>query len=82
MKNTTYNPFETAQKQFDHAADLLELDQATRDFLRVPMREYHFTIPVPMDDGKVKVFKGFRVQHNDARGPAKEIGRASCRERV
>ncbi len=70
-KKSTYNPFETAQKQFDHAAYLLELDQATRDFLRSPMREYHFTIPVRMDDGKVKVFKGFRVQHNDARGPAK-----------
>jgi glutamate dehydrogenase (NAD(P)+) len=71
MKNSAYNPFETAQKQFDHAADLLDLDQATRDFLRNPMREYHFTIPVHMDDGKVKVFRGFRVQHNDARGPAK-----------
>ena len=71
MKNTIYNPFETARNQFDHAADLLELDQATRDFLRFPMREYHFTIPVQMDDGRVKVFKGYRVQHNDARGPAK-----------
>lgn len=71
MKDTSYNPFETAQKQFDHAADLLELNQATRDFLRYPMREYHFTIPVKMDDGNMKVFRGFRVQHNDARGPAK-----------
>ncbi len=71
MKDTSYNPFETAQRQFDHAADLLDLNQATRDFLRNPMREYHFTIPVKMDDGNMKVFKGFRVQHNDARGPAK-----------
>ena len=71
MKNTPYNPFKTAQVQFDHAAELLELDQATRDLLRNPMREYHFNIPVRLDDGNVKVFRGFRVQHNDARGPAK-----------
>jgi len=71
MKNTPYNPFKTAQVQFDHAAELLELDQATRDLLRNPMREYHFNIPVRLDDGNVKVFRGFRVQHNDVRGPAK-----------
>ena len=71
MKNIAYNPFETAQEQFDHAADLLDLDQATRDLLRNPMREFHFNIPVRMDDGSVKIFRGFRVQHNDARGPAK-----------
>jgi len=71
MKDKTYNPFETAQKQFDRAADLLELDQATRDLLRNPLREYHFSIPIRMDDGTMKVFKGFRVQHNDARGPSK-----------
>jgi glutamate dehydrogenase len=71
MKNKSYNPFITAQEQFDHAADLLELDTGTRELLRNPMREYHFNIPVRMDDGHVKVFRGFRVQHNDARGPAK-----------
>lgn len=71
MSKETYNPFLTAQKQFDRAADLLELDQATRDFLRNPMREFHFSIPIRMDDGRIKVFRGFRVQHNDARGPAK-----------
>lgn len=71
MNKKTYNPFETAQKQFDRAADLLELDQATRDLLRSPLREFHFSIPIRMDDGSMKVFKGFRVQHNDARGPAK-----------
>lgn len=71
MQDKTYNPFETAQKQFDHAADLLELDQATRDLLRNPLREFHFSIPIRMDDGSMKVFKGFRVQHNDARGPSK-----------
>lgn len=66
---TPYNPFEIAQKQFDQAADFLELDQPVRDFLRHPMREYHFSIPVRLDHGRVKVFRGFRVQHNDARGP-------------
>ncbi len=71
MTNKAYNPFHTAQKQFDKAADLLELNQGARDFLRNPMREYHFTIPVHMDDGTRKVFRGFRIQHNDARGPAK-----------
>ena len=55
MKNIAYNPFETAQEQFDHAADLLDLDQATRDLLRNPMREFHFNIPVRMDDGSVKI---------------------------
>lgn len=71
MASKNYNPFETAQKQFDRAADLLELDEATRELLRHPVREYHFGIPVTMDDGTKKVFRGFRVQHNDARGPAK-----------
>jgi glutamate dehydrogenase (NAD(P)+) len=60
-----------AQQQFDHVADQLNLDQPTRDLLRWPLREFHFAIPVRMDDGRVKVFRGFRVQHNDARGPAK-----------
>ncbi len=71
MQSINYNPFHTAQSQFDKAADLLDLDQATRDLLRNPIREFHFLIPVKMDDRTVKVFKGFRIQHNDARGPAK-----------
>jgi len=66
-----YNPYQTAQAQFDKIADLIGLDDATRELLRQPMREYHFLIPVHMDDGSVKVFRGYRVQHNDARGPAK-----------
>jgi len=71
MSNTSYNPYEIAQQQFDAVASKLGLDDATRELLRQPMREYHFTIPVKMDDGTTKIFKGFRVQHNDARGPAK-----------
>jgi glutamate dehydrogenase (NAD(P)+) len=71
MSNKAFNPFVMAQTQFDKAADYLKLDEGTRELLRSPMREYHFNIPVRMDDGKVKVFRGFRVQHNDARGPGK-----------
>lgn len=71
MSTTSYNPYIIAQQQFDTVAEKLNLDSATRELLRQPMREYHFLIPVRMDDGSVKVFKGFRVQHNDARGPAK-----------
>ena len=67
----SYNPYEVAQRQFDHVADILELDTATRDLLRVPLREYQFSIPIHMDGGGVKVLRGFRVQHNDARGPSK-----------
>jgi len=66
-----FNPFEMAQKQFDAVADLLQLDAPTRDLLRQPLREYHFSIPVRMDDGSIRVFRGFRCQHNDARGPCK-----------
>jgi glutamate dehydrogenase len=65
------NAFEMAQRQFDHVADLLQLDVQVREILRWPLREYHFRIPVRMDDGRIRVFQGFRVQHNDARGPAK-----------
>ena len=66
-----FNAFAMAQRQFDAVADKLQLDNGIRDLLRWPQREYHFTVPVKMDDGSVRVFKGYRVQHNDARGPAK-----------
>jgi glutamate dehydrogenase (NAD(P)+) len=65
------NPFVIAQAQLDEAAAVLQLDSAMHQFLRNPMREFHFTIPVRMDDGSTQIFKGFRVQYNDARGPAK-----------
>lgn len=67
----TINPFEMAQAQFDKAAAILDLDPATRDLLRWPLREHSFAIPIRLDDGRVQVFRGFRVQHNDARGPCK-----------
>ncbi len=65
------NPFKMAQEQFDHVAEQMNLEKSVRDMLRWPMREFRFQIPVRMDDGSIKVFFGFRVQHNDARGPAK-----------
>jgi len=71
MADKGYNAFNMAQQQFDRIADMLDLDEATKDLLRSPLREYHLTIPIKMDDGSYKVFKGFRVQHNDARGPVK-----------
>ncbi len=71
MADQNFNPFKMAQQQFDGVAKQLDLDQATCDFLRTPEREFHFSIPVRMDDGSHKVFRGFRCQHSDARGPAK-----------
>jgi glutamate dehydrogenase (NAD(P)+) len=65
------NPFKIAQAQFDECAELLGLDPAMREFLRWPMREFHVSLPVRMDDGSFKVFKGYRVQYNSARGPTK-----------
>jgi glutamate dehydrogenase (NAD(P)+) len=65
------NPFAIAQQQLDEAADIMGLDSATHELLRWPLRELHVTLPVHMDDGSVQVFKGFRVQYNDALGPTK-----------
>ncbi|MCJ7513174.1 MAG: Glu/Leu/Phe/Val dehydrogenase [Anaerolineales bacterium] len=65
------NTFEMAQAQFDAVAAQLKLEPAIAEYLRWPMREFRFTIPVRMDDGSLRIFTGFRVQHNDARGPNK-----------
>jgi glutamate dehydrogenase len=71
VKEKGYNAYLTAQKQFDHVAENINLDEATRDLLRQPGKEIHITIPVKMDDGTTKIYKGYRIHHNDARGPAK-----------
>lgn len=68
---TAYDAYNMAQGQFDRIAELLNLEPEARDFLRHPVREYHIRIPVRLDDNSVKVFTGYRVQHNDARGPCK-----------
>lgn len=65
------NAFDMAQIQFDTVAKQLKLDTEIAEILRWPQREYSFRIPVRMDNGSLKVFQGFRVQHNDARGPNK-----------
>ena len=71
MADKSFNAFAMAQQQFDRMAEKLGLDRGARDLLRNPDRELAFNIPVRMDDGSVQVFRGFRVQHNDARGPCK-----------
>ncbi|MHA1232650.1 MAG: Glu/Leu/Phe/Val family dehydrogenase [Candidatus Helarchaeota archaeon] len=65
------NPFKVAQKQLDKCAKILKLDPDALAILRVPARELHVSLPIRMDDGSIKVFLGFRVQYNDARGPTK-----------
>jgi glutamate dehydrogenase (NAD(P)+) len=65
------NSFQIAQHQLDEAAHLLGLDPAAHALLREPQREFIVTFPVRMDDGRVEVFKGYRVQYNDSRGPTK-----------
>ena len=67
----TENAYHNAQKQFDIAADILNLDGGYRRLLRVPHREFACNFPVKMDDGQIRIFTGYRVQHNTTRGPAK-----------
>jgi glutamate dehydrogenase (NAD(P)+) len=71
MIHKPFNPFDMAQQQLDEAAGLLQLDPAVHELLRWPLRELHVTLPVKMDDGSTRIFHGFRVQYNDARGPNK-----------
>ena len=68
---TDINPFEIVQRQIDRCAEILNLDADVTTILKTPMRELHVSLPVRMDDGSLKVFQGFRVQYNDARGITK-----------
>jgi glutamate dehydrogenase (NAD(P)+) len=70
-KEMKINPFESAQKQIDQCAEILNLKPEITAIIKTPMRELHVSLPVRMDDGSIKVFKGFRVQYNDARGITK-----------
>ncbi len=65
------NPFDTVKQQIDRCAEILNLDPEVTAMLKTPMRELHVSLPVRMDDGSVKLFQGFRVQYNDARGITK-----------
>ncbi|MDO5690515.1 MAG: Glu/Leu/Phe/Val dehydrogenase [Tissierellia bacterium] len=66
-----YNPLHSAQLEIRKACDLLKLDEAVFELLKEPQRVIEVSIPVKMDDGSLKVFKGYRSAHNDAVGPAK-----------
>ena len=65
------NLFENVNRQFDEAADILGLSQELRELLKTPYREITVAMPIRMEDGTLKVFKGYRVQHNGVRGPQK-----------
>jgi glutamate dehydrogenase (NAD(P)+) len=71
LTQESLNPFEIAQAQFDIAADHLGIDDDLRSILKTPKRQMIVSIPVRMDNGRIHVFEGYRVQHNIARGPAK-----------
>ena len=65
------NAFQMAQAQFDGVAKMLNLDPQVAEILRWPAREFKFQLPIRMDDGSIRTFTGYRVQHSDARGPSK-----------
>jgi glutamate dehydrogenase (NAD(P)+) len=67
----SYNSFQIAQKQVFEAARILDLDEATTELIAWPQRQFLFTLPVKMDDNRVKIFHACRIQYNSARGPAK-----------
>ena len=71
LQKTRENPFENVKKQVDKCAEILNLSQEVAELLKSPLRELHISLPVRMDDGSIKVFQGFRVQYNDARGTGK-----------
>ena len=71
MSAEGFNPFTMARAQFHKVADMLELDEGTRDFLQYPQKEFEFSLPIRRDDDQITVFRGFRVVHNNSRGPAK-----------
>ncbi len=69
--SATINPFEVALKQLDEAAKIIKLDKGLHQVLAHPKRVLTVSLPVKMDNGEIRVFTGFRSQHNDARGPYK-----------
>lgn len=74
MENSVYDAFEHAQKQIRKACDLYgecRLDQNKYEVISHPRRIIEVNIPVKMDNGNIRMFTGFRSQHNDARGPFK-----------
>jgi glutamate dehydrogenase (NAD(P)+) len=71
IKATDEDPFESMMARFDVAAQLLALKPGVYQYLKTPMRQIIVAIPIQMDDGTIEVFEGYRVIHNDVRGPSK-----------
>ena len=71
VSSSAPNPYENAMKQLENTAALIKLDPDTHEILKQPKRILSVSIPIRMDDRKVKNFQGYRVQFNDARGPFK-----------
>ncbi|WIV11981.1 Glu/Leu/Phe/Val dehydrogenase [Proteiniborus sp. MB09-C3] len=71
MAEKTLNPFEIVQQQIRSACDKLGAEEAVYELLKQPLRTLEVNFPVKMDDGSIRVFTGYRAQHNDALGPAK-----------
>jgi glutamate dehydrogenase (NAD(P)+) len=69
--SSAINPFDVAVKQLDEAAKLIDLERGMRDILANPKRVLTVSLPIRMDTNQIRVFTGFRSQHNDARGPYK-----------
>ncbi|HPP88438.1 MAG TPA: Glu/Leu/Phe/Val dehydrogenase dimerization domain-containing protein, partial [bacterium] len=65
------NPWHSALKQLENVAKIIKLSESELEYLRHPRRELTVSVPVKMDDGNLRVFTGYRVQHNDIRGPYK-----------
>ena len=68
-----YNPYEDMLQSMERAADLLKLKKDDYEALKYPERELKVSIPVEMDDGSVRVFEGYRIQHSSSRGDRKSV---------
>jgi glutamate dehydrogenase (NAD(P)+) len=71
IKETDEDPFESMMSRFDKAAELLELEAGVYNYLKTPMKQIIVAVPIQMDDGRIEVFEGYRVIHNNVRGPSK-----------
>ncbi|RIK74228.1 amino acid dehydrogenase [candidate division KSB1 bacterium] len=71
IKASDDDPFESMMARFKVAAEILNLDPGVYEYLRTPLRQIIVSVPIQMDDGKIEVFEGYRVIHNEVRGPSK-----------
>jgi glutamate dehydrogenase (NAD(P)+) len=71
IKPTDADPFESMMSRFDIAAELLELEPGLYEYLKTPQKQIIVAVPIQMDDGTIEVFEGYRVIHNEVRGPSK-----------